>query len=102
MIRITIELVPYGSEELAQTISEVCIEEVSKDTYEAAGYEVKSGKISEVAARVLLDKSNSKLKLVGKVLLEAGQINLKEVKLGEKLIARTRLIAGEKERNDDK
>lgn len=104
MLRVTIELVPFGSEDLARTIAEICIANVGMEdniaTYEAAGYEAKSGKISELAAKLQnYDRADGAVKLVGEIFLAVGEVELSEVKLGEQLIAKTRLMAGE--RNND-
>lgn len=101
MLRVTIELVPFGSEELAKTISEICIANVQTidgiATYEASGYQIRDGKISEFA--VELEEHNRKdgaLKLVAEVLLAPKKL-FSEVELAEKLLSRTRLMTGEKE-----
>jgi hypothetical protein len=105
MLRVTVELVPFGSEELAKTIAEVCIANVSSTdniaNYEASGYEAKSGKISELAAKIEnYDRADGAVKLVGEIFLAAGEVELSELKLGEELIAKTRLMAGERS-NDE-
>ena len=98
MLRVTVELVPFGSEELAKTIAEVCIANVgggSIANYEAAGYESGNGKISEVAMKFDgHDRNEGALKLVGEILL-APRYELTEVELAENLIAKTRLMLGE-------
>lgn len=99
MLRVTIEVVPYGMESLARTISEICIANVGTENnianYEIAGYENKDGKITEVAWELNnFPREEGALELLRRVLLSP-QIDIEKVELAEKLLQHTRLIAGE-------
>lgn len=108
MLRVTIELVPYGMESLAKTIAEVCIANVETDketnvaNYEVAGYENKYGKIEEFAGEVKsFERNQGALKLVTESLL-ASKSTIEEIKLGEKLLQHTRLVSmGEETTNEN-
>lgn len=98
MIRVTIEIVPYGVEELSKTISEVCIANVggSQETnianYEAAGYHIGTDdKLEEFAVSIKeYERNSGALNLVSKILSEE-RSEISSVKLAERLLERTRL-----------
>lgn len=98
MLRVTIELVPYGTEELAKTISEVCIANVHTDkdnmaTYAAAGYHDKYGKIEEFGVLVQdFPRNDGVLELMRKI-FSAEKVTLHEILAGEELMKKTRLFA---------
>lgn len=99
MLRVTIELVPYGVEEMAKTISELCIANVGGDQttnvadYEVAGYEARNGKITEFAVELNnFPREGGALELVRQV-LSAERSEFEKVKLAERLLQRTRLLA---------
>lgn len=102
MLRVTVELVPYGSEELAKVISEFCIANVVTHAndhadYELGGFVVKNNKIEDLAKELHgHDRSDGVLKLIGELLLLPDK-TVEEVKNAELLIQRTRLMAGEKD-----
>ena len=107
MLRVTIELVPYGMEALAKTISEICIENVSGDkeanigNYEVAGYEHKDEKIIELAWILNnFPREDGALELLRQV-LASEQSKFEDVKLAEKLLQHTRLLAGEEVKNEE-
>ena len=107
MLRVTIELVPFGMEAMAKTISEICIANVGGDkeanvaNYEVAGYENKYGTIKEFATKVKsFDRNQGALNLVAEILL-APKTELAEIELGEKLINRTRLASAGEENNEE-
>lgn len=99
MLRVTIELVPFGVEAMAKTIAEVCIANVGTNNeenvanYEVAGYEVKTdNKIEEFAGTILsYDRNQGARKLVAEVLL-APNAEFDEVKSAPKLLSKTRLM----------
>ena len=97
MLRVTIELVPYGVEELSKTIVEVCIANVHTENdiakYAAAGYHDKYGKIEEFAAVVEDFPRNAGVLELMKEIFSAERMPLEELLLGEDLIQRTRLFA---------
>ena len=89
MIRVTVELVPYGAEAMAKTIAELCIEQTNTETHEAAGYEIKSdNKINEVAKELKIFPEGGVLELVAEIIKAA---NIEPTELSEQLIQRTRL-----------
>lgn len=100
MIRVTIELVPFGMEAMSRTIAEVCIANVGgeKDkniaNYEASGYEVGTDKkITEFATKIAgYDRNEGAVRLVADILL-APREKFEEVELAERLIQKTRLMA---------
>jgi hypothetical protein len=101
MLRVTIELVPFGMESMARTISEICIANVGGDekentaNYEIAGYEHTDGKITELAWKLNnFSREDGALELVRQI-LSSEQIELEKVNLAEKLLAHTRLLAEE-------
>ena len=103
MLRVTIELVPYGMEALAKTISEICIANVGTDketnvaNYEVAGYENKYGRIQEFAVEVKsFDRNAGALALLREV-LSAEISEFEKVELAGRLLQHTRLLAGEEE-----
>ena len=107
MLRVTIELVPYGMEALAKTISEICIENVSGDkeanigNYEIAGYEIEDGKIQEFATEVKsFNRNDGALALVREI-LSTERSKFEKIELAEKLLQHTRLLAGELETNEE-
>lgn len=99
MLRVTIELVPFGVEALAKTIAEVCIanvggnKETNEANYEVAGYEIKTdNKIEEFAGTIFShDRNQGARKLVAEVLL-APNTEFDEVKSAQKLLSMTRLM----------
>lgn len=99
MLRVTIELVPHGVEALAKTISEVCIANVggSQDVgnYEVGGYQIGTDKkITEFAVKINnYERNEGALKLVGDVLLAPREEVFESVRLAEKLLRMTRLVA---------
>jgi hypothetical protein len=107
MLRVTIELVPYGVEAMAKTIAELCIANVGTDqetnvaNYEVAGYHLGSDKkIEEFAVKIAdYDRDEGALKLVGDILL-APKEKFEEVKLAEQLIQKTRLMQVEEDTKD--
>lgn len=101
MLRVTIELVPFGSEELAKTISEFCIANVSHNKeldvadYELGGYLVKNEKIEELARELQgHDRKDGVLKLIAEMLL-LPEKTMEEVGRAEALVMRTRLMIEE-------
>jgi len=105
MLRVTVELVPYGMEALAKTISEVCIANVGGDDkaaeYEAAGYVVnQQNQIQEFAVALKnFDREHGALELVKQV-LEADRSEFAEVKLAEGLLNKTRLLSPTQEEQE--
>ncbi len=102
MLRVTIELVPYGVEEMAKTISELCIANVKTEdniaSYEASGYAVGTDKkITEFAVKLDgYDRNEGAVRLVADILL-APRTEFSEVELAEQLIQKTRLMAAVRE-----
>jgi hypothetical protein len=89
LIRVTIELIPYGAEAMAKTIAELCIEQTNPEAYEAAGYEIKSdNKIKELAKELKIFPDNGVLALVAEILKAE---NITPTELSEQLIQQTRL-----------
>lgn len=110
MLRVTIELVPFGDEKYAQVISEFCVANVNGNReldiadYELGGYVVKNDKISEIARELQgHHRKDGVLKLIGEILL-LEEKKVEEVEKAEALIHRTRLMLEEKEedQNDSK
>jgi hypothetical protein len=107
MLRVTIELVPFGEEEFAQTISEFCVANVGGDKetniadYELGGYVVKNNKIEEIAKELQgHNRDDGVLKLIGEILL-LPEKKVEEVEKAELLIHRTRLMLEEKEEDQN-
>lgn len=103
MLRVTIELVPFGEEEFAQVISEFCVANVGGDKetniadYELGGYVVKNNKIEEIARELQgHHRDDGVLKLIGEILL-LPEKKVEEVIKSERLIHKTRLMLGEEE-----
>lgn len=101
MLRVTIELVPFGMESMARTISEICIANVGGDkeaniaNYEIAGYESRNEKITELAWKLNnFPREDGALELVRQI-LSSEQTEIEKVELAEKLLQHTRLLAGE-------
>lgn len=99
MFRITVELVPYGLESMARTISEVCITETIGDedtvAYETAGYVVKTdNKIQEFASTTEPQPRDTELQKLLGIILSSETCEVGKVKLAEYLLGKTRL-AGE-------
>ncbi len=99
MLRVTIELVPYGVEAMAKTIAELCIANVGGDektntaNYEIAGYESRNEKITELAWKLnTFPREGGALELVRQI-LSSEQIDIEKVELAEKLLQHTRLLA---------
>lgn len=98
MLRVTIELVPYGVEAMAKTIAELCIANVGGDTepnvanYEAAGYLVTTDNKIEDLAMILnyFPRNDGVLELLKQILSQDIQ-PIEKVKLAETLIQHTRL-----------
>lgn len=105
MLRVTVELVPYGFEEMSKTIAEVCIANVHTDkkntaTYAAAGYQNKYGKIEDFGVIVRdFPRNDGVLELLKKVFAE-DRVDVEEILLGEELMKKTRLFAAGDERED--
>ena len=96
MLRVTVELVPYGVEKMSRTIVELCIANVDTNDsnvarYEAAGYHDRYGKIEEFAYRVDDFPRNDGVMALLRRVLESEQLPLDEVELAEPLLAKTRL-----------
>lgn len=96
MLRVTVELVPYGVEEMSKTIVEVCIANTHTDkdnnaTYAAAGYHDKYGKIEEFGVLVRDFPRNDGVLELLKQVFSAEKVEVEELLLGETLIQRTRL-----------
>jgi hypothetical protein len=90
LIRVTIELIPYGAEAMAKTIAELCILETAENL-EAAGYRIRNEtKIEEIAKKIKKDTKHGVLELV-KEILESENKQIEEVELFETLIQQTRL-----------
>ena len=105
MLRVTIELIPFGEEEFAQVISEFCVANVNGDKeldiadYELGGYVVKNEKIEEIARELQgHNRKDGVLKLIGEILL-LPEKKVEEVDKAERLIHRTRLMLGEEDNN---
>lgn len=91
MLRITVELVPFGNEEEASVISEICIANVGGGdeyigNYEAVGYEkLMSGEVQMLARRVRgFPRSSGVLDLV-KSILRSWECDVTEFLVGDKL-----------------
>lgn len=97
MLRVTVELVPFGVEAMSKTIAELCIANTSTEdniaTYEFAGYQVKTdNKIEDFAGQITsYDRNQGALNLVAEVLL-APKKEFEEVKQAENLLSKTRLV----------
>lgn len=96
MLRVTVELVPYGVEEMSKTICEVCIANTYTDendtaVYQAAGYTEKNGKIEEFALVVRNFPRNDGVLALLREVFSAEQLPVGDVLMGENLISRTRL-----------
>jgi hypothetical protein len=104
MLRVTIELVPFGVEAMSKTIAELCIANTGTEdniaNYEVAGYQVKTdNKIEEFAGQITsYDRNQGALNLVAEVLLAPNK-EFDEVKQANKLLSKTRLMNTE-ENND--
>lgn len=95
MIRVTIEVVPYGMESLAKTISELCVETTDGSSYESAGYVVHTdNRIEEFAKKLDNFETNSDVLNLIKALMNTESCKLDNLKLAEYLLGKTRL-AGE-------
>lgn len=99
MLRVTIELVPFGMESMARTISEICIANVGGDkdantgNYEVAGYEHRDGKITELAWKLnTFPREEGALELLRQI-LSSTQTEIEKVESAEKLLQHTRLLA---------
>jgi ribose 5-phosphate isomerase len=95
MIRVTIEVVPYGMESLAKTISELCVETTDGTSYESAGYVVHTdNRIEEFGKKLDSFETDSDVMKLIKELINAETCDLEKLKLAEYLLGKTRL-AGE-------
>ena len=98
MIRVTIEIVPYGLESMAKTVSEICIanlganENAKLADYEAAGYHITTGEQMQEFAMNLENyaRDSGVIQLVSEI-LAAPQQEVSKVRLAEQLLGRTRL-----------
>ena len=98
MLRVTVELVPYGVEEMSKTIVEVCIANVHTDqnnmaTYSAAGYHDKYGNIEDFGVVLREFPRNDGVLELLKKLFAAERVDVEEILLGEELMKKTRLYA---------
>lgn len=100
MIRVTIEVVPYGMESLAKTISELCVETTDGSSYESAGYVVHTdNKIQELGIKLeSFDAKSDVLKLLREI-LNAELCELDKLDLAEYLLGKTRLAGDLDETN---
>lgn len=95
MLRVTVELIPYGQEEMSKTISEICIANVDTDannvaSYAVAGYHDKFGKIQEFSAEVTdFPRNDGVLELLRHV-FAAERSDISDA-VSETLISKTRL-----------
>jgi hypothetical protein len=103
MLRITVELVPFGSEALTHTISEFCVANVGGDSavadYKFAGYQVgrEDKKISEFAGEVKkFGRAEGVLRLLDLV-LASEKDTMDSDEFYELLLGRTRLAQEENE-----
>lgn len=100
MLRVTVEIVPYGIEEMSRTISEICIANTKTQdgqaNYEAAGYIIHTdNKIEDFAATIEnYTRQDGALKLVAEI-INTPRKKFDEVELAEQLIQKTRLNAQE-------
>lgn len=108
MLRVTIELVPYGVEEMAKTISELCIanteqHEDNTANYTAAGYLVRTdNKIEEFTLLLnYFQRDDGVLELLKQLLSQEKQ-ELDSTKMSEVLIQKTRLASQEEDKNESK
>lgn len=105
MLRVTVELVPYGVEEMSKTIVEVCVANVHTDnknmaTYAAAGYHDRYGKIEDFGVVVReFPRNDGVLELLKKLFTE-DRVDVEEILLGEELMKKTRLFAAGDEGED--
>lgn len=105
MYRVTIELVPYGVEAMGQTIAELCMQDTSKDKdiadYQIAGYITQDGVITEFAIELSnFQRSKGVLALISEALTkEVSEFD--KVELSDKLLNSTRLLAGERENENE-
>lgn len=98
VIRVTVELVPYGAEAMAKTIAELCIETTNKTAeateYEAAGYIVHTdNKIEDYATKLKIFQETPGVLNLIKEILNQDKLTTDQVNLAEDLIKRTRLFA---------
>jgi hypothetical protein len=96
MLRVTVELVPFGVEAMSKTIAEVCIANTHTDkkdraTYVVAGYHDKYGKIEEFGAVVREFPRNDGVLALLREVFSAEQLALAEILMSEELMAHTRL-----------
>lgn len=102
MLRITVELVPFGREALTRTIAEMCIANVGGDSdvadYKFAGYEVGyDKKIQEFAGEVkTFGRAEGVLRLL-ELVLAAEKAGVDTEEFYELLLSRTRLAQEESE-----
>jgi hypothetical protein len=91
MLRVTIELVPFGIEEEASVISEVCIANVGggnvlTGNYEAVGYEkLMDGEVQMLARRVRGHARNDGVLQLLKEVLRASDEDVTTFLVGDKL-----------------
>lgn len=104
MLRVTIELIPYGVEAMAKTIAELCI--ANTDTkpdntagYHAAGYHIRTdNKIEEYAIELKsFPRDDGVLALLREILSAPREELADNEEIYEQLIQRTRLNTTEEE-----
>lgn len=96
MLRVTIELVPFGEEKNTEVISEICIANTgdgdsSQANYQAAGYVIEQdGSIELVAGEVNnFSRTDGVLALV-KDVLRSRHSRVEDIELGSKLLLKTK------------
>lgn len=109
MLRVTVELIPYGVESLSKSLAEICIVDKSpsedKQTaeYSAAGYRLtKDNKIQEFAVEVNDFRRDAGVLALLREVLSVEIRNFDDVEYAEQLLRKTRLYAaGEEEKNEE-
>ena len=97
MLRVTVELVPFGIEEEASVIAEVCIANVGGDelvgNYEAVGYEkLLGGEVQILSRRVRGHPRNNGVFELVKNILRTRDEDIKQFLTGDRLLEKIRSL----------